>query len=189
MHILNFFLAQRFVRSVSLEELNWGSDSKGHSQDGWMDGWKFAWPILRQHGREGEWFSHSLFHLFFLSNSTPKISSLPKFLVFYYARPGVLILIHVKTVWLVIGLYIWQISSDVQLQIQKPTWCFQKQKWISIVTYKFSCLKVPPQFVTCLEVRVILISNVSIDVWFFFYVVNRPMSCTTMTPIPLRATK
>ena len=30
------------------------------------------------------------------------------------------------------SVYVWQISLDVQLQIQSVTWRFQKQKWMSI---------------------------------------------------------
>ena len=34
-----------------------------------------------------------------------------------------------------ISVYVWQISCDVQPQIQSVTWRFQKQKWMSIDIY------------------------------------------------------
>ena len=35
------------------------------------------------------------------------------------------------------SVYVWQISFDVQLQIQSVMWRFQKQKWMSIDIYIF----------------------------------------------------
>jgi hypothetical protein len=35
------------------------------------------------------------------------------------------------------NVYVWQISIDVHLQIQRVTWRFQKQKWMSIDIYGF----------------------------------------------------
>ena len=60
---------------------------------------------------------------------------------------------------------VWQISFDIQLQIQSVTWRFQKHKR-KVNQHLHSLLKCHLH-VTCLGVRVISISNMSIDVWFF----------------------
>jgi len=59
-----------------------------------------------------------------------------------------------------------QISFDVQLQIQSITWRFEKRKWMSIDIYNFFP-EMSPQF-SWRVVRVISISKVSIEMWFFF---------------------
>ena len=62
-----------------------------------------------------------------------------------------------------ISVYVWQVSFDAQLQIQSVTWRFQKQKWI--FNWHLHFLLKYHLNVTSLVVRVISISNVSIDVW------------------------
>ena len=64
------------------------------------------------------------------------------------------------------NVYVWQISIDVQLQIQSVTWHFQKQKWMYVNWHLHFLLQCHLN-VTCFVVRVISISKVLINVWFF----------------------
>ena len=43
--------------------------------------------------------------------------------------------LHLTFIHVICNVYVWQISFDIQLQIQSVTWQFQKQKWMSIDIY------------------------------------------------------
>jgi hypothetical protein len=76
-----------------------------------------------------------------------------------------------KQIWLfckaLSSVYIWPISFHVQLQIHSVMWRFQRTK-MNVNSHLHFLLKSYLN-VTCLVVRVILISKVSIDMWFFLF--------------------
>ena len=65
-----------------------------------------------------------------------------------------------------VTVYVSQFSFHVQLQTQSVTWRFPEQKWMSIDTSNLRSLLKCYLNVTCLVVRVISISRVSIDAWY-----------------------
>ena len=71
--------------------------------------------------------------------------------------------------WRVFGgsVYVWQMSLDIQLQIQSVTWHFQKQK-MNINWHLHFLLKCHLN-VTCLGIHVISISKCQLACGFFFH--------------------
>ena len=83
-----------------------------------------------------------------------------KFLVEIYSGLFIWFMVHPYSQCVYLAKLIWR--STFKSKVSR----LQKQKWMSIDIYIFfKCHLI----VTCLVVRVILISNVSIDIWFFLH--------------------